>query len=687
MYISGRERKILLQLFNTQEVVTVKDLAETLQVSERTIHRDLKKIEHTLSEYDVKLVKKTGQGLQINGSEKDMEQLHSMIISEAVTDFTPEERKTIILTMLLERKDPIKLFALAHELDVTSATVSNDLDQLEAELATFDLFIARKKGLGIQIQGEEARKRSLLSHLITENMNPLGLASQLKVHIQKQRKSNRISDRLMGYVDPEILEVIEKEVECASQELPNELADSGFIGLVVHLALAIKRIQKGDVIQFDKGYLREIEGTVEYEIAKNLIKKLEVTLSLNIPEDEIGYITMHLLGAKLRTNRNHLMEDASLDIAVKANELIRNVSEQLNKNLSDNKLLQDLIIHLKPAVYRLKQGMPIKNPMLKEIKRDYLEFFQMVENAARKTFPEIEFPEDEIGYLVLHFAATLLQEEGKSNLKALVICSSGIGTSNMLATKLLQKLPEITMVENKSMFELSKDVSDMYDLVISTIPLEGLADKYILISPMLTETELGRIQREIRKKALVARKDKRTEHRVSDTYNKLESIQNYSNVMMDILHQFTVQQAFGTSMKSVLKSICMELDKSKIINSSDTVLEKLQKREKQGGLGIPNSNLSLHHTRSDHVLLPCFKIFPLIEALPVKGMDGELVEVKRILLMLAPENTESEVLDVFSFISGLVIESIELFESGSEQQIKQFLSDQFYEFLKEQNLM
>lgn len=687
MYISGRERKILFQLLTAEEEVTVKDLSESLQVSERTIHRDLKKIEHSIENYHLRLIKKAGQGVRIQGEIKNIQQLQSVITSEVATDFTPEERKTIILTMLLERNEPIKLFTLANELNVTSATVSNDLDLLVEELTPYQLSIVRKKGLGILIKGEEARKRSLLSYLISEHLNPVGLANQLKSQIQKQHVTNHISNRLFGYVNPEVLEIIEKQVDLVSQDLPYELADSGYIGLVVHLALAIERVKQGDIIQFDKDYLKDIISTNEYEIAQKLMNALEAHFMIDIPDDEIGYITMHLLGAKLQTSRNNLMEDTSLDVAVQANELIRNVSIQLNKDLSDNKLLHDLTIHLKPAIYRLKQGMTIRNPMLKAIKKDYMDFFQIVQKAADETFPDLIFPEDEIGYLVLHFAAAILQEKGRSKLNAIVICSSGIGTSRILASKLLHKIPELHSVENKSMFDLSDDITERYDLIISTIPLEGLEGNYILTSPMLTETEIAQIQKEIRKKALVPKTREHTKLGETNAFQELQSIQSYSNVILDVLDQFGIQQVSDDqSVKSVLDTICMKLVESKIITDKHEVLENLLKREKQGGIGIPNTNLSLHHTRNSHILVPIFRIYSLSSSKEIKGMDGEVMEIKRILLMLAPENVKSEVLEVFSLISTLVIqdqESVELFELGTENEIKQFLSNHFYQFMNE----
>ncbi|WP_231889840.1 BglG family transcription antiterminator [Oceanobacillus sp. Castelsardo] len=680
---------MLLHLLTAVEEVKVKDLAEILEVSERTIHRDLKKIEHTLADYHLKLEKKMGLGLRIEGKSKDKEQLHSLIIGEAATDFTPEERKAIILTMLLEKKEPIKLFTLAHELGVTSATISSDLNQLEDEVESFDLSIVRQKGLGIRIEGNEAKKRSALSHLISQNIHPIGLANQLKKQIQQNSKRrNHITNRLMDYVNPKDLEIIEKRVEQACKNLPYELAESGYVGLVVHLTLAIQRLQNGDVIHFDEDYLQKIEGTEEYKTAKKIIQELEFDLSLNIPVDEIGYITMHLLGAKLRTDRNNLMEDNSLDIALKANELIRNVSKLLKKDLADNnKLLNDLTIHLKPAVFRLKQGMTIKNPMLKEIKRDYFDFFQIVQKGVVETFPDINFPEDEIGYLVLHFAATLLQVEGKSNLKALVICSSGIGTSKILATKLMQKIPEIREVENKSLFDLEDDVMREYDLIVSTIPLEKVEGNYILTSPMLTEAEIHRIKKEIRKKSLIPKRKRSKEEKNYQSLNKLETIENYSRAIMSLLRHFSVQSIpENQSVETILKSICMELEECKIINNKESVLLKLLSREKLGGLGIPNTYLSLYHTRSVNVMIPSFSIYSLRNPLIVRGMDGEEMEIHRVLLMLAPDVTSNEVLEIFSYLSSLIIqeqETVRLFTNENEQQLKQFLANKLYDFIKE----
>ncbi|PAV31278.1 transcriptional antiterminator [Virgibacillus profundi] len=700
MYLPGRERKVIEFLLNAKEAITIKEIAKALGVSDRTIHRDIKSVEKLMADYNLKLKKKAGVGLQIIGDKRDKQKLERLLANVASSNFTSDERQAVILSTLFDTNEPIKLHALASELKVTVATISNDLDQMEEELADYQLQLIRKRGYGVKVEGDEGDKRAAISNLISKYVDPFDYISLLKESIQKksQQQLNTISNRLLGLVNPENLNVIEKRVELVREELPHELADSAYIGLVVHLSLAIERLQKGDKITFDKVYMKQIQGTKEFEIASNMIKDLEVSLSMDIPDDEIGYITMHLMGAKLRINQHYLMEDSSLDIAYKARELIQYVSTQLDTDLSDDApLLNDLVAHLKPTIYRLKQDMNIKNPLIEEITRDYSDLFYLIRKGVRDLFPDMEFPDDEIGYLVLHFAAILLTSEIRTDLHALVICSSGIGTAKILATRLMQRVPEIKQVDNKSMFDLEDIHTDSYDIIVSTISLTGFDGDYIHASPMLTQSEIHRIKKLIRQKRLNFKPEKSpVKSKQAKVHNdnfipKLEAMQNYSKAILSLLNSFHMTQITEKkSLESILSMACNELKKGKWLTNSENVFKKLLKREQISGLGIPDTSLALYHTRSAGVYKPSFSIYSLSHPLTIKGMDGENMKMNTIVLMLAPEVTHQEVLEALSFLSSLIIqgqESIKLFESGNESHIKQFLSEQFQKFLQEKNII
>src|SRR5699024_855657 len=346
------------------------------------------------------------------------------------TDFTPEERQAMMLLTLLESNGPIKLIHLSNELKVTVATISNDLDQVEEMLQRFRLSLERRQGYGVAIKGNEADKRSAISYLFSKHVDEFSFISLLKENIQKQAQNDvqTISNRLLGLIHPEKLQFIEREVGKIRDDLPYDLADNAYIGLVVHLALAMERIQQGDNIQFDPKKLKQMQQSNEYKIAATLIQRLEKVLNISIPDDEIGYITMHLMGARLRINHDYIIEGSNLDIAYQARKLIHYVSSNFNKNPTTyTQLLNDLVAHLKPAIYRLKQQMNIRNPMIDQIKQDYPALFDLVKEGVQETFPDIVFPDEEIGYIVLHFGSALLQTKKEISLRTLVVCSSGIG--------------------------------------------------------------------------------------------------------------------------------------------------------------------------------------------------------------------------------------------------------------------
>ncbi|MFG6149693.1 BglG family transcription antiterminator [Halobacillus sp. B23F22_1] len=697
MYMTARERKILQLLLTAHSETTVKAIADELDVSTRTVHRDLKGVEDLLASYELSLEKKSGSGLVLQGEVKQRDLLKVEINQLSTLDYTPEERQVMVLSRLLEAKEPIKLVSLANELGVTVATISNDLDKIEDDLYGFHLTLIRKRGYGVEIQGEEAKIREAIGFLIMRHMDELDLLNILRENIGNTSNStvNTVSDQLLGLVDKEKLSVIERSVEGIRSSLAYDLADSAYLGLVIHLALAIERIQKGEMIEMAEEYLEELRQTQEFEMASKLIIKLEETFELTLPEAETGYITMHLMGAKARYNQDSFLEATSLSVAFKAKQLIEFVSKEVGVNLHDSPyLLNDLVVHLKPSVYRIQQEMDIQNPLKKQIEEDYEELFQVIENAVHHVFPEFHFPKEETAFLVMHFASALLNDEELKGLRALVVCSSGIGTAKILAAKLNQQFKEIEEVEHESLFELKNIDLSVYDLVVSTVGLLDYKD-YIHVNPMLPSSDMHKIEHAIRRKKVtkqtkqVKKETVQQDETIKNIQNSVLSVQRYATAVHQLLDSLSVYQASGKAAENILQQACVTLEQEEVIQSADGVLEALSEREKVGGLGIPGTKLALYHTRSTEVKRPSFTVHIVDRTIPVKGMDGEEAGVSTILLMLAPQEINKESLEVLSFLSSLIVDDpkgIETLQSQDEDKIMHYMSNQLHQFFKKELL-
>jgi mannitol operon transcriptional antiterminator len=700
LYISARERQLLEILLSKTDEITVKNLADQIGVSERTIHRDLKNVEDILKEYDLLLEKKSGVGVYITGDADKIRELELFLFNLSHNEYTPDERQTIILCELLETNGPVKLLGLANDLNVTIATVSADLTKLEEQLQTFGLSLIRKRGYGVEIEGEEGAKRRAMSNLISEYLDESELLSLTRENIQKKstQQINSISERLMGLVEKRKLVIVEKIVESVVQELPFSMADSAFIGLVVHLALAVERIQKGEGITIDPSYLEGQQLTKEYQFARKMVAELEQVFQITIPEAEIAYITMHLKGAKLRRANEYLIEDSGLQVAIKTKNLIDYIGKQTGVDLSGNRsLFEGLILHLKPALYRIKQKMGISNPLLDKIKRDYAELFSIVKEAMEQVFYEFHVPDEETGYIVMHFGAALMGNMDLPNFKTLVICSSGIGTSKLLATKLQKEFPELKQVENVSMMEFKKMKKDRdYQLVISTIPIPDDDLDYIVVSPFLTKNEIDRIRTYINQHKIVHGSERKFPihfHHEQVRKNsftlikEMKSIQEYASTIAVVLEGFEViEQREHPSIEAVLQQACFRLFEKQKIDQPREVVKALLEREKLGGLGIPGTAMALYHIRSPHVLTPSFTIHALPEPIEVAGMDGDVVEMKDLVLLLSPEVFPEQGLEVLSQISSMLIESEEsmaIFQSNHQDKITNLLTIRFDQFFNE----
>lgn len=694
LYIGARERQIINYLFESKQDVTVQELASVIDVSTRTIHRDLQQVEKTLAAFQIGLTKKAGVGLSIHTTAAKKASMKQAMNTNTANEYTPQERQAAILATLFSAKEPIKLFSLAADLHVTVATISHDLDALEEEMKAYHLSFIRKRGFGVQIKGAEEHKRQAISQLVSSFIDPMELVTLYKDKAERHKQTeNKITNRLLDFVQADRLQAIEEAVDNIKNDLPYELADDAYVALIIHLALAIERLKNGDEIDFNEEYLEQLSKEEAYQTATTLWSQLETNLNMTIPQAEVGYITMHLLGAKLSVDQHYIIEDTAIDIAYKARELIDYVSEQLQIPLDQSpSLLNDLVAHLKPTMYRMKKGMGITNPLLSDIQRDYPDLFDLLTEAAKAVFPSLSFPPDEIGYLVLHFGAVLFDKTFAKPLHALVVCASGIGTAKILASQLQQQFPEITSIENISMFELSRMTLSDYDIILSTVALANVGVPHTVVSPILTNNDTEEIKQQLQmKRRLATYKAAVTPIQTADYVTKLDQLHQYTSVVNQIMESFRVLDwsAFE-SIENVLQAICQELEQLHYITQASAVFQKLIAREALGGMGLPGTTVALHHTRSNAVLQPLFTVYRLRYPIEVQGMQEESLPIDTVLMMLAPEAVSDEALETLSFISSLLVQqeaSATLFASGREKEIHQFLAFHLMQFIQQNHIL
>lgn len=487
-------------LLNSNKPVTINSLAKTLDVSNKTIRNDLKVLEKWLSETNLILEKKPGVGTRIIGDEADKLRVLDYVEKKAnyIEDYSPEDRKIYILKKLFMNNSVVTIEQLAKDLYVSRATVHKDLSSVEEWLNERNIKLLRKTGHGIKIKASETHLRKALSDLLCFNKD----YEELKEFLEEppcSRIDNKSLVQLENLLEIDFYKLEEILLE-TEKKLNYGFSDEAFLSLIIHIAIAIKRLHQGKDIILDKNTLIELKNQSEYEIAYSLANDIEEAFGISFPPDEIGYLLLHILGTKANLSDNHevsvqyLKSDEGSETKEIAEEIIYIAERSLGVNLSnDEQLLNGLVLHLRPVINRIKYGLEISNPLLDNIKSTYPEIYGVawLTSPVFKKHFGVNINEGEIGYIALHLGAAV--ERLKKPLRTIVVCHSGVGTSQLLSDKLestFQQL-EIIGIKSSTLLSQSENINDV-DLIVSTVPLNlNLNIPIITISPLLSKKDIS----------------------------------------------------------------------------------------------------------------------------------------------------------------------------------------------------
>ncbi|WP_175990579.1 BglG family transcription antiterminator [Bacillus sp. Marseille-Q1617] len=686
MFITSREKSIIELIVKTSGKHTVHSLSAFMNVSGRTIQRNLKSIEAILKQYHLELKRTPSDGLFIDGKNEHIYRLIQGLAEASPTDETPEERKLQLLITLLHDGPSFKKQVLANQLGISVTTLSAYLDELADWLNKFSITLTRKRGVGVEMIANEASKRHALASFFL-----VYFYEDIIESLYLMQKGHAFNEPVLGYFQPDHLKAVYQTID---RHLSNEqlsLVDNDYIGLVVHVCLSIQRTQNDCVIT----EMNQVEShySSEYNLMMEIAGELEEVLSIRITESDINFLTLILKGSKVQETDAAYYDSIFLGHLIK--KVVKDVSTNLNVDLTDDfSLFQGLLAHMGPSIFRLKQQMELFNPLTEEIKEKYPVLFLAVKNSLENQFTDIHFPDAEVAYIVLHFGSALLMNEEKVKIDAVVVCPTGIGASKMLASRIQKELKMIHSVDILSIADFRTANLGDYDLVVSTVRLPFTEVDYLLVNPLLSEKDIGFIQDYLqkniekitRKKYMKPSPREEDNTRPTEIRGLLKEIKDVHSSIQSILDHFRVYRMSSVeSHHAVLHEMVGNAEKDDLVTNPRSVLNQLVEREKKGGLGIPNTNMGLFHCRDKNVMMLLFQIAHLDQPCIIKGMDGADLEMKSLLLMVAPENLSKREQEILSIISTSLIEdhrSMMIYSSANENMIYKKLENLFLDYLQ-----
>ncbi|MFO7152892.1 MAG: BglG family transcription antiterminator [Bacillota bacterium] len=684
---SGRKVKLnwrqinILKSILTSPNLEIEDICRNFNISKRTAYREIAAINGFLVDYNLK-IKNKAKNLTIEGNITDIEKL-KLDITGYKSSIDSKERRKLILSELLQIKEPVKLEYFSRKFNVTPPTISYDLKELEKWLNNHGLTLIAKPGFGVFVSGSENSFRKAIATFLYENYDTSDLVDFLRTgHFRK--------DMLLNLIDYDIVTKIEKAILRLEKEIDYDIVESSYVGLIVHLALAVKRLKNGESIEMGEENLRQLKKTEEYNLARKLVEYLEEELGLIIPEDEIGYVTVHLMGAKYRASAGGYSCEEVEGIA---QDMIQKAEEVFGIDFSKDKVLEEgLKTHLTPALYRLKTGLDIRNPIIKDIKSRYPSLFEKTDKICDVLREKlgVEVPEDEVGYVAMHFGAALERMKNDARkYNIVVVCASGIGTSRMLLSK-LKKFPQMNIVDVISSLKLKgiKDREDI-DLIVSTIPLNIEDKKVVVVNPLLLKEDVENLKKALNTDFIVEYEAKETKE--GNWEQKVLHLAYFGKRILQLCDAVVFTSVEGKNSEEIIDELLGALQNRKLINKNQLikVKKRLLDRESLGRIVLPNKGFVIYHCTANNIKFPLLAIGRVIGEIRMKNLAEGYEKIKTAFLMLAPqEDTES--IEVLGALSASFIENdmfVEALNSASseeaaKQKVKEALLKKYYEEIK-----
>jgi mannitol operon transcriptional antiterminator len=682
--VSKRQRQIIEMLIERKNEMTAAEIAQVLKLSTRTIHRELPEIEAILYASGVTLQKKAGTGIQIYASPEDIDHLKKHLLLADSSEYSPDERKVLVICRLLETEEPIKLFALSYDLQAAIPTISSDLDELQSWLERQGLTLVRRRGYGVELNGSERAKRKMISLLVLEH-----LADSVLFGSGSEPVIDPVSNQLLMMIGHDQFFRVEKVLWCLDKQEQTNLTENDYTFLLIQLSIAITRYQQHMRIEESSAAGQDMSlSEAEHERYRYFADAMELTL----PLAEQIYITELLMDWKKTAVNAGLLQD-DLKMLDFVTRLIHEVGDELGSSLAEDQSLKEgLMQHMERVFHRIASGEPIRNPLLSQIRRDYETLFAIIQSVSvsSRMNTEYSFPDEEIAYLVMHFGASIERLSQRSlRVRALLVCTSGIGSSKLLAVRLQKELPQLELVAHISWFEAARFEKDAYDLVISTVDLPLPSDQYVRASPLLTQDEVARLRQFIHDLPMKERSDlEQMNQSRKPTLGLLSDIRHYAQQIVPIIERFHVYPVPSHSFKlladlrEIVVYMCGILTKQGLMVSSEEIVERILAREQQGSQIIGSTELALFHTRSESVDVPSLSLFRFESPISWTAASGR--QIGQILFMIGPLELDKQTLEVLSEFSAMLLEPgmIDRLAQDDEQSIKHFYSARFEQFIK-----
>ena len=496
--IDTRVIRITRWLLDQHRPRSTAELAAELGLSQRVVRYRLDQVERYLHGHGAELVRRQGLGLIIEASDGLREQIMADLLSrpQAPRVYAPEDRTRLLLAALLWTAPAMTSLTEIHEeLEVSKTSARRDLHACESWLERNGLPLVRRPGKGISVVGTERRIRRVMVQFTLESVPEDVLRLQMGDDVRAREQSSvrvpvGLRQRLFALPLAETSAIVRRST--LGETLTSGRSDVVF---ALFLAVSITRLWDGHRVSMETGLHRSVMDHPVASSVSDMVTEIERILGFELPMEEFGAITEYLLGLDA-------LDAVSADSLPITRDLLDQVIDTAGQRLhialsDDRELRRGLTLHLGRLKVRLRHGLPIHNPLRDEVSTRYPDVHSVAVDIASLVETEmgLSINDDEVCFITMYLAGSMERARLRPRRKALVVCPSGMATVWVLVSRIKAEFPELELVEVLSERGYEALSHDQFDLVISTITLQEINAPVVVVSPLLSASDVARVAR------------------------------------------------------------------------------------------------------------------------------------------------------------------------------------------------
>lgn len=435
--LTERQNEII-KLLNQYHILSADKIAKMLNVSTKTIRNEIHKINSSLNlNY---IISQKGTGYLIN----EQIQLEKEYASEQNIQY-------LILKKILNH-DFYNFYELADELFISESNLQRHIKRVNEiiQKRNSSIKICRQQNQ-LYLNGTETEKRQITTYFLMNELNQYNFNLSMYQSL---------------FLRIDILELQKIITEFNNAHHLN-LRDVEIISLVIHVALMLERVIRGNEIINEVDFVNDEYNHLSIQFANILQIRYEIKLN----KSEIKYLSLLLAGKVPSIEENDINEVKQF-----IQQLIIEINESFDVDLQqDSKFADNFLIHLIGLKRRITNHTFLNNPLIKELQKNFPVIYDMSVFIALKIqeFFSTQLYEDEIGYITLHLMGAIERLHTSLHKKIVLIYPFGQAGYDYIVKKInhIHDL-EIEICCQLSMFDAFQIKEYQPDLVISFVHIE-----------------------------------------------------------------------------------------------------------------------------------------------------------------------------------------------------------------------